>query len=897
MLKLHLVTGTVLFALLAIATPITLPQGDWQSQNSTALSISENQGVLTLKAEAPVKFDYGATKVLNELPREPLVFCGTVDSDRPRFAYLQVRLLQGRKELSRLVSSRCMVESEDLFVEFDPTDADRIEFQCRLVGGTKNVGSSAKFRNLQILPRAEYAQKTKLIKVIPGYEACSIELPLQNATEYEGFHSELAFSKEGSSEWIPALPLAYDLQEKCARGSIMNLTENTSYKLRLMVEDNGTKKEFEQSFRTLSSQVPIAKTIELNSESKLPLVIKESGSPSGYVRYTTKPGLVLDGGNNMDDVILIDNAQYIILDSLTLRGGRINGIRVEDADHIQILNCDISGFGRIGVRRTDLTGTFYENDHSLNNDAGIRIMRTGDILVERNYIHDPRGTSSSWFYSHPAGPNAIFVGSTDQAIFRYNDFIGSDLHRWNDAVEGWNNGSEEGSVCRNAEIIGNYFAFGNDDGMELDGGQRNCRFMYNKTEGGLCGISTAPCLVGPTYLVSNLFCQPGDELGSTNTAIKNNYPRTGGRGKIYFLHNTMVGKWSTLSGYCNSSSEDEVLKKTFKGYSRNNLASVSGKMSTGKIFVAQNDFDYDLWHTGQKDLLDILQNQYKQEAHAVIGKPRFVNATRGIYSLATKSPGIGAGEPIPNISADRCNNPDVGILHADMPFRPIPFHADVAMLDFASASAQPIKVNLTVDDPAFKSTFRIARNEASSFIRVEPESGTLAQGKPVTLTVSIDPNGIQSARHNSGAFLIRLPNGMSRPVSVYVNTADDTSLVAKDRADVVRGSVESTEGKEVKLAVDVPKAGNYYLFLRSTGSGKTTVSIDGAGKLEGMLRGGYASQEKWRQVSTSGSSGPNKSCEFSAGHHTITVNGISGKISDFVLTEKPEVMLWAPQQP
>lgn len=301
------------------------------------------------------------------------------------------------------------------------------------------------------------------------------------------------------------------------------------------------------------------------------------------------------------------------------------------------------------MRRPELDGKFYEAGRALNNDAGIRIQDCRDILVERNYIHDPRGTANSWFYSHPAGPNGIFVGGTEQAVFRYNDFIGSDRHRWNDAVEGMNNGSVNGSVCRDAEIVGNYFAFGNDDGMELDGGQQNCRFLFNKSEGVLCGVSTAPCLAGPSYLVGNLFCKPGDELGFTNTAIKNNYS-VAGRGKLYFLHNTMVGDWSAMSSYGGKKEENEALKRIFKGYGRNNLAAVSGSLAVVGIFRAIADFDYDLLLTNQKGLIGTLQRQYNQERHGIAKPPVFVDAARGNYTLAAGSPGIGAGEPVPGLT-------------------------------------------------------------------------------------------------------------------------------------------------------------------------------------------------------------------------------------------------------
>ena len=897
MRKLQSIIGGVLAVLAVAAEPLPLPQEAWRNQNRNELSLSEENGALQLKVEKQSRFDGSAIRTLRKLPEVPLVFCGTVSGSKPGMAYLQVKLYRDGKELNRLDSRRSRVRPGELCVEFDPKGADRIELLCRTVSALEYVGATARFSNFRLLPEEEFRRELPPVKLVPGYEACSIELNHRHASDLDGFRCEVSFRPEGTQRWIPALPLAYQPPEKSARGSLLNLKEDTPYQLRLTVDDAGKKEVIERNFRTLSSRVPIGRTIELGPGTELPLIIRDSGAPDGYVRYTAKPGFVLDGGTAADDVIRLDQAEYVILDGLTICGGRINGIRLDDAAHIRILNCDISGFGRIGVRRPELDGKFYEAGRALNNDAGIRIQDCRDILVERNYIHDPRGTANSWFYSHPAGPNGIFVGGTEQAVFRYNDFIGSDRHRWNDAVEGMNNGSVNGSVCRDAEIVGNYFAFGNDDGMELDGGQQNCRFLFNKSEGVLCGVSTAPCLAGPSYLVGNLFCKPGDELGFTNTAIKNNYS-VAGRGKLYFLHNTMVGDWSALSSYGGKKEENEALKRIFKGYGRNNLAAVSGSLAVVGIFRAIADFDYDLLLTNQKGLIGTLQRQYNQERHGIAKPPVFVDAARGNYTLAAGSPGIGAGEPVPGLTTG-AGAPSVGVLHSDLPFRPVPIHVDAARIEFAAVPAEPAEVTVTVTDPAFRSEFRIVRNAAGRFIRVTPETGTLAYGKPVKLTVSIDRSEITSARLNAGAFLIRLPDGFSRPVSVYADSTGDAALLAKDRANVIRGTVGPAEKEGTKLTADVPKAGNYYLFLRTAGpERKIPVSIDGGETSELILLGQPGPQEKWRVLGAHTYTGrPNRPIPFSAGRHTVTLRGFTGKIAGFALAEKPEELLLAPLRP
>ncbi|UKI32770.1 MAG: hypothetical protein L6W00_04210 [Lentisphaeria bacterium] len=51
-----------------------------------------------------------------------------------------------------------------------------------------------------------------------------------------------------------------------------------------------------REFRTRTTRVPVAKTIQLDEKTSLPLMVTQSGSPQGYIRYTAKPGTVLCGG-------------------------------------------------------------------------------------------------------------------------------------------------------------------------------------------------------------------------------------------------------------------------------------------------------------------------------------------------------------------------------------------------------------------------------------------------------------------------------------------------------------------------------------------------------------------------------------------------------------------------
>ena len=550
---------------------VTLTDG-WINLNPAECPAEAVPGGIRARIAVKDNF-YGAiVKPVRGLPSEvSQIFSATVKSSRGGVACLTVKLFKGNRELRRFDSRRNIAPESRLEVKFTPREANRVELLCRPILSEDNVGTVIEFLDLKLQTQREAVRSSNRprVELVPGFEVCGIYLNNCMAQAEGNFSAKLDFRRAGETVWQPALDLVYIPEEHVARGSLLKLAEGSDYELRLTVNDNGKRETIERKFRTRSPEIPIARTIELGPETPLPLVIRESGTPSGYIRYTAKPGTVLNGGVRSREVILVDGASCLVFENLTIRGGQVNGIHLSQASNIAVLNCDIAGFGRIGTMRVERDGKFYDAENKvINNDAGIRILGGRDIRVERCYIHDPRGTANSWFHSHPAGPNGIFVGDAEQVTLRYNDFIGSDARRWNDAVEGWANGSLYGSVCRDAEIVGNYFAFGNDDGMELDGGQMNCRFLYNKTEGMLCGVSTAPCLSGPSYLVGNLFCEPGDVYGLTNCGLKNGYS-VAGTGRLFFFHNTITGDWNAASDYGGSATEWKTQSNLLKGVGRN----------------------------------------------------------------------------------------------------------------------------------------------------------------------------------------------------------------------------------------------------------------------------------------------------------------------------------------
>ena len=640
------------------------------------------------------------------------------------------------------------------------------------------------------------------VRTVPGYAGASIYITADTKDT-----PTVEYRKKGENSWLPAYTPVLSPDKKEFRLSIFNLLENTSYEYRV-IGKNGEQKGF---FTTKNSDVPVAQTIVLTPENfKNHRFISRSGSPDGYIRYTAKPGTVLTGDKKYPDAVLLKNAKYIILDGLTLRGGGHSCVQVSNCQYIQIKNCDI---GLWGVERKpyDLKDPVstddayrrlqYDGKHYINNQSGIKIRDSEDVLVERNFIHDPNSKANSWFYTHPWGPQGIHVGFSQKVTIRWNDVIGGDNHRFNDVIESWGNGHPKGGPGVDAEIYGNYLAFCNDDAIELDGIQQNVRFFHNRLEGFFAGVSTAPCMNGPSYIVENLLMKPSDEFGKCNAMIKNGgfawYP-----GKIFIFGNTFVGnKLHGLSGAITSLSafvtqlKPEMLKVQ-KVTAVNNLF-YNCKPGMPQFYQFPNVLKNNVYDaTNRKSLPD-----KKVEPECRIEKVTFSNPAAGIFTTAERI----SGSTVNNISKG------VGITQM-MPIRPfeiVSSHYTVE-LDLKKTTQKII-----LKSTGFEGDISILQPRASEFFTVTPSKKHLKKGESVELTVSAAQDKAEHAQVHNGAFIIRNTHGVSLPVSVYFDNRLDTEKAKAIRSKVVYGKINSVTPQKITLEFENVPEGRYYLFIRT----------------------------------------------------------------------------------
>jgi len=474
------------------------------------------------------------------------------------------------------------------------------------------------------------------------------------------------YRAQGQSPWKAGLPMRYlpipgtdeDLADY--RGSIVHLTPDTTYEVQLTLA--GTSTTATLTAKTWSEQFPVGETVRVADRST-PLEIKESGTPQAYRVYDGR-GATIDVRHQHAHCIVVD-ASYVILRGFTLRGANTGGrsgrgggaIQIEGGHDIVIEDCDISDWGRLDPK----TGFGYNTNSGIYSTCST-LKR---LVVQRCRIHHPTCDGSTWYEpkypTHTMGPQCISLFNTDgNHVFRYNEWFSDLEHMYNDTIGGGSNGSFRGFPGHDSDVYGNLVSHCWDDGLEIEGGNRNVRVWGNYITQAMMMIGNAATSIGPLYIWRNV-------VGRSQ-----NRPDAGGgyflkmgfagsedwmTGHAYIFHNTMFqeGEWLPTGGLGGS----RIVKHTV---SRNNILHVRSAdrhSASNSERNADNDFDYDLYNG---------RIPPGCEKHGIQGEPvyeagvGFDPATRtGRFQLAAGSPGVGAGTPIPNFSDGyRGAAPDMG---------------------------------------------------------------------------------------------------------------------------------------------------------------------------------------------------------------------------------------------
>ena len=562
------------------------------------------------------------------------------------------------------------------------------------------------------------------------------------------------------------------------RGSIWGLQEGARYEVRFRAGDRELAKG---SFTTWASQVPIARTVVIDPKTvRFPIVVSDRGSPDGWIRYTAKPGAVLHNPGRGDH-FTVTNAAYVVFDGMELTGGDHGHVFNLTASHdIRCQNLNIHDWGQKGVpsytekdlgRIVRKPGFWAVNDHAFLVSGGMK-----NTVIERCWVHDQNSRSVSWYYSHPYGQNAVTMAQPKGGtVLRWNDFIGSDDHRWNDAVTSFGNFDPDGGFNRDADVYGNYFSFVADDGIELDGGQQNIRVWENRFDMSYTGLSVQGNTVSPSYVWRNWFGPCRDEFGLRGATVKTSGVMKGSAGESasFIWANTLGGGgWG----------EPIWLRPGFRLTAWDNRT-----LNSERVYAWREEVD------------------------------------RAAATFLPDSARPGA------LREGEC---------AEMwPMRPLPFILDRQIIavgrerkavrfraKWMGGSSAPIE-------------FKLEKNASSGWFDVAPKEGVLGpDGLEFTLSFN---GREPERRFLGGVFLVRTQQGLSRPCLVTAETDYVHPLKCHRPGEFARYAENLQKGADgwYETTFDVPTKGSYYFMVRGTGSAPVNdgrrhpeiqVSVDGS---------------------------------------------------------------------
>ncbi len=665
--------------------------------------------------------------------------------------------------------------------------------------------------------------------LVPTFENCSYYINRTKKEWGKKCSVKVYYREKGTSKWINVIDPVNMEREKAWRGSIMLLKENTEYEFKAVISGE-VKSEITQTFRTRSSNFKVAETIVLDSKNfKGQLKNIKSGTHNGYIRYTAAKGFTLKGNKNMNGgVIDCDSVKFVIFENMTIdANGSRHGIRFINSSDVVVRNCDISNFGQSDwVRDMTQLGRWTYKGSMTGWDGGIIIHGGKNHLVERCYIHTPHSSSNSWFYSHPTGPEAIFIDKTKGGtVIRYNDLIGSDKRRWNDTIESSGNGQIDGGFGRDSDIYGNLFAYANDDSIEIEGGEMNIRLYYNKFQGSYCGVSTGCCRLGPSYQFRNVYYRLGDENNRRGINFKNGMGNQGD-GAIFIMNNTTYTP-GLGSGYGNFHGKDPVYNPPLKAFVRNNIVMAAVNCVAKEWRKWNCDLDNDLFFGANKEKemeYKAFFKEWKQYKNAIWADPGYVDAANGNLRLKKDSPARNKAAKIPGLPVKHLGAyQDDGM---EFPYRPLPVFIDKDEINFDSGTKEKsFYFTLEAKGKDFSGAFKVHCND--DFFTVSPSEGKIKSSQKIRFTVRCNTANVKMPRIHNGMILVRFDNGLSRNISVFGDFRKDENLIKEmyRRGSKVR-NLKCAKGIYTGK-VTIPEDGCYFVFAEGNfkGWGRTNVKI------------------------------------------------------------------------
>lgn len=445
-----------------------------------------------------------------------------------------------------------------------------------------------------------------------------------------------------------------------ARGSIVGLSENTSYDVEVTWSDpNGIvgSQPSVVTISTLTSSPPTGSgttrnviddktlasalaamnsgdVVNLAAGTYAPFTISRSGSAGAWIVINCGNEVTISGvGINQN--ILID-ASYIILQNCTLSVSDFHGLIVNKSN-VFVKNNSVQGFSRLCA---DGPATTHYGDMGIGINSGLNnvYVMNNTVVGHTNLI----GCFQSPSYDGPGTGIQIFDCTT--CVISGNTVIGNGTRN---AISS----DQSANALVNVDISNNRVSGYVDDGIEFKGQNRNTRAWGNViTQDGNGRVGGNSCMSNESTLGTNLF-GPSYYFRNTCRVIRTagGCAYKGPSGPLYFFHNSVnaagVPGSSNWAFGCGASSVGSG------PYVMLNNASVITNSMTERAPAATSTFDYNCGvttgsyayqfnNTTSYSTFAEFRSATGQEAHSINADPQFIDAA---LQIGATSPAVDKG--------------------------------------------------------------------------------------------------------------------------------------------------------------------------------------------------------------------------------------------------------------
>src|SRR3990167_6681558 len=657
----------------------------------------------------------------------------------------------------------------------------------------------------------------------------------------------LEYKKTSSSTWLPAYPPYVDGTSEI-RGSIVGLTPNTPYDVRLTVggivytgaistkndqlsfgtgntyyvattgsdSNSGTSAAPFKTIQKAANTVVAGDTVKIKTGTYVEKVtVSKSGTSGNPISFANNGDgeVIISGGSscassNLTNNFLIESQNYVRISGLTAKNAseaaiRINGGGNHIIDNNKILdwNCaDLEDQLRAGVAAWNGAKNLWVLSNTISRTAKNTLM--GDGFWTKN-------TGDSTGGGHIIAKNTI-IGAYD-------------------AVGGEPEDTTYGGVHKDADIYENTVTNCNDDGIQPEGGNTNVRVWDKKITSCMLGVGMAPTKKGPLYVFRNVIVDSRPRWTAGQGMFKLGDYTTG---RIYVFHNSYYST-NGADGFKQSNTQLGNM------VSRNNsVYSSRYAIETTSHNGLPMDFNYDLLYTSatsrfvkwnnNNDYTDLAKFQATgQETRGIQANPKYVNPSGGDLTLQSGAPGIDKGQVLPNFNdansawAYTGTAPDMGAFEAGGATPP------------SDTTPPSVSITSPTNGATVSGTVTLAANASDnvSVAKVEfyldgslkstDTSSPYSYSWDTTTTI----NGSHTLSAKAYDALVNV--GTSSTVSVNVNNQNTQVLTftPTDDATIVRDFPYKNFGSLSALVADgYPRRNFLVKFLVSGVTGRTVVS-------------------------------------------------------------------------